>query len=487
MGKVLLYATPPVLLWWAVLGRVPAIRRRPNDPVLRSYWSALLCLAGAVTVLIPSIQLPVDRVVGVPNLALLVGHGLALGCATSAQAFLLYSSSPPDEARPRVRRQVWLLVGTLIAMAVLFTVGQTQHATFDLFSGDVTAWPAVLFWLLYLANLGLALINAVRLIWRWRWASLTDRADRADRADRDVLRVGLGLLTAGAAVGLVYVGYHLVFLVASQRGQTQRLGDPQLVTQGLSAASVVLIVAGFNMPTWGPRVGLVRWLRWVGRYRAARRLYPLWRVLWRAVPSIALEPPSVWWRDALTLRGGVSFRLQRLCVELRDGQVKLRPWRDPRAATTAQELGRLVGLDGEALEAVVEAATLLAAAQLRRRAAAIGEKLGRRAGLDGEALEKVVVVATRAAVPANTDGQPAGGEPAAAAGPGGGDLDSESAWLGRVAGARRSRVVHAVLARQRALRRPLLQRSAEQAAAAVEGLAAAAVADGARQAAERPP
>lgn len=481
IGKALLYATPPILLWSAVLGKVPTIRRRPNDLVLRAYWSALLCLAAAVTMLIPPVQLVVDRRVGVPSLALLVGHSLALGCATSAQAFLLYSSSPPDEARPRVRRQVWLLVGTLIAMAALFVVGQTQHATFDLFSGDVTAWPAVLFWLLYLSILGLALVNAVRLIWRWRWASLSDRADR------DLLRGGLGLLTAGAAVGLVYVGYHLVFLAASQRGQAQRLGDPQLITQGLSGASVLLIVAGFTLPAWGPRVGLVRWLRWVGRYRAHRRLYPLWRSLWRAVPSIALEPSSAWWRDALTLRGGMTYRLQRRCVEIRDGQVKLRPWRDPRAATTAQELGRRAALDGEALEAVVEAATLLAAAQLRRRAAAIGEKLGRQAGLDGETLDKVVVAATRAAVPANTDGQPAGGEPGEAAGPGGDDLDSENAWLSKVATARRSREVHTVLARQRALRRPLLQRSAEQAAAAVERLAAAAMADGDRQAAERPP
>ena len=479
MGRALLYATPPVLLWSAVLGRVPAIRRRPHDLVLRAYWLALLCLAAAVTVLIPPVQLGVGRVVGLPSLALLIGHALALGCATSAQAFLLYSSSPPDEARPRVRRQVWLLVGTLIAMAALFTVGQTQDATFDLFSGDVTAWPAVLFWLLYLSNLALALVNAVRLIWRW--------AASSGRADRELLHGGLGLLTVGAAVGLVYVGYHLAFLAASQRGQAQRLGDPQLITQGLSGASVALIVAGFTMPAWGPRVGLVRWLRWVGRYRAHRRLYPLWRTLWRAVPSIALEPPSAWWRDALTLRGGVTFRLQRRCVEIRDGQVKLRPWRDPRAVNAAQGLGRGAGLDGEALEAVVEAATLLAAAQLRRRAAAIGEKLGRRAGLDAEALEMVVAAATRAAVPANTDGQPAGGEPGTAAGPGGGDLDSENAWLGKVATARRSRVVHAVLARQRALRRPLLQRAAEQAAAAVERLAAAAVADDDRQAVERPP
>jgi hypothetical protein len=481
MGKALLYAAPPVLLWSAVLNRLPAIRRRPNDPVLRAYWLALLCLAAAVTVLIPPIQLAVDRAVGVPDLTLLVGQSLALGCATSAQAFLLYSSCP--EAGPKMRRQVWALVGTLLAMAGLFAVGQTRHRTFALLGPDVTARPVVLYWLLYLGNLGLALVNAVRLI--WRWGRLTDWARLPDR---ELLRGGLRLLTAGAAVGLLYVGYDLAFLAASQLGLAHRLGDQQVITQGLSTASVLLMVAGFTISAWGPRVGLAGLLRWVGRYRAHRRLYPLWRTLCQAVPGVALEPPSAGWRDALTLRGGVTFRLQRRCVEIRDGQLKLRPWRDPRAAAAAEELGRQAGLAGDQLAAVVEATVLGAAAELRRRAAAIGEELGRRAGLDDEASEKVVAAATRAAaVQTNPDGQPAAGHQAAVVGLGGGDLDSENAWLGKVATARRSRVARAVLARQRTAQRPLLQRSAEQAAAAAAQLADAALADHDRQAAERAP
>ncbi|HEX5878842.1 MAG TPA: hypothetical protein VF468_11060 [Actinomycetota bacterium] len=137
------------------------------------------------------------------------------------------------------------------------------------------------------------------------------------------------------------------------------------------------------------------------------------------------------------------------------------------------------------MEAAVEAATLLAAAQLRRRAAAIGENLGRRVGLDGEKLEKVIAAATRAAaVPIKTSGQVAAGHRATAAGPGGGDLYTENAWLSKVATAMRSPVVRTVLARQRRAQRPLLQRSAEHAAAAVERQAAA-VADGDRQAAEQ--
>ena len=51
-----------------------------------------MCLAAAVTVLIAPVELAVDRRAGVPSLALLVGLSLALGCATSAQAFLLHRS-----------------------------------------------------------------------------------------------------------------------------------------------------------------------------------------------------------------------------------------------------------------------------------------------------------------------------------------------------------------------------------------------------------
>ncbi len=33
MDEAPLYTAPPVLLWAAVVGRSPAIRRRPNDPI----------------------------------------------------------------------------------------------------------------------------------------------------------------------------------------------------------------------------------------------------------------------------------------------------------------------------------------------------------------------------------------------------------------------------------------------------------------------
>lgn len=401
MGRALLYAAPPVLLWAAVLGRLPAVRRRSTTPAARAWWLALLSLAAAVTVLIPPVQLAVDRTVGMGNLALLVGHSLALGCACGAQSFLLYSNYPPAAAAPKVHRQVWVLLGTLTAMTALFTVGQAQHKSFDLLSRDVTAWPVLCYWLLFLGVLGAAVVNAVRLI--WRWAGLTDQ---------ELLRGGLRLLAAGAAVGIVYVGYDLVFLAASQLGQPQWLGDQQLITQSLSVTSVLLMVVGFTIPRWGPRVGLPRLLRWARRYRAHRRLYPLWRDLCQVFPDVALVHPTTWWRDAVAVPD-LDFALHRRVIELRDARLRLRPYLDAEIAQNAAELGRHAGLDGEQLHVVVVAASLVAA-------------MGAKAG-----------------------GQPAHPGWSAAAEPGGtdlpADLESESAWWMKVAAAYRSPLVRTLI------------------------------------------
>jgi len=169
------------------------------------------------------------------------------------------------------------------------------------------------------------------------------------------------------------------------------------------------------MPAWGPRIGLPRLLRWVEHYRAHRRLYPLWREQCEAVPDVLLIRPSPRLIDALAVRH-LAFRLHRRVIELRDAQLALRPYLDPQVADTACELGRQAGVDGEELRAVVEAASL---------AAAVDAKTHRRPGSAPE-------------------------EPAAASGGTdlGADLQSETAWLVKVATAYRSPLMRVVVPQQ---------------------------------------
>jgi hypothetical protein len=266
------------------------------------------------------------------------------------------------------------------------------------------------YWLIFLGFLGLALVDVVRLA--WRWARLTDRA---------ILGLGLRMTAAGGLVGLVYVGYDLLFLAASHLERADLLGDQPLITQILISASVALIVLGSTMPAWGPRVGLPRLLRWTNRYRAHRRLYPLWRRLCQAVPEVALVPTPPPWRDALNV-WNLDFGLHRRVIEIRDARLLLRPYLDPRVAGAAEDLGRRQGLPDEDLRAVVEAASLAAA------------------------------------VRAKTQGHPASPETRPVPPPGGADLESETGWLAKVAAAyAHSPLVRAVLLGQQAEQRAAIQ------------------------------
>jgi hypothetical protein len=396
-----------VLLWAAVFGKVPALRRHPDNRALRAYWLALLALALAVTVLLPPVQLALDRTTAVPNLARLLGHSLALGCACAALAFLLFSTYPEATAQARVHRRVWALTVTFSLMGGLFTAAKVRHETLDFLGQYGTAPLIVVYWLVFLTYLGVALVDVVRLAWRW-----------AGQTDRAVLGLGLRLTAVGGLVGLAYVGYDLLFLAAAQLDHPGLLGNQPLITQGLIAASVVLIVVGSTMPAWGPRVGLPRLLGWLGRYRAHRRLYRLWRALCQAVPGIALVPRPSWWRDALSVRN-LGFALHRRIIEMRDAQLQLRPFLDPQAAETATELGRQAGLHGEELRVVAAAASLAAA------------------------------------MDAKVEGQHATGALSALSDPGGtdvpADLESESAWWVKVATAYRSPVVRMVMSQQQAV------------------------------------
>jgi hypothetical protein len=241
------------------------------------------------------------------------------------------------------------------------------------------------YWLAFLGYLGLALVNVVRL--SWRYARYTDRA---------TLRVGLRLTAAGGVCGLGYVAHEAGYLAVRRLGLEYPLSSKELTTQVLIASATGLIMVGSTMPAWGPWVRLPALLDWLARFRAYRRLYPLWSTLCRSSPEIALLPGASRLRDTLAVRD-LGLRLYRRVIEIRDGQLALRPFADPRVTGMADRVGRRTGLEGEELRAAIEAAILATALRAKER--------GRR--------------------------------PEAAVGalgtPGGADLEREVAWLERVA------------------------------------------------------
>jgi hypothetical protein len=366
---------PVLLAWAAVFFKLPALRRNRHDPAPRAYWLGLVGVALTLTVLLPPVYLAVDQLAGVPNLARLLAHGLALAAGCSVQAFLLLLSYPASTAWHRIHRRGWALASTLVTMTGLFALAPVDDETIEFTTRYADAPLMPEYWLVFLAYLGLTGVEVARLSWRY-----------ARLSDRPALRLGLRLTAVGALFGLGYIAYEGSYVAMRRLGVGAPPGDLQAVTQALLAGAAGLIVVGSTMPTWGPRIGLPRLWRWFGRYRAFLRLRPLWLALYRSSPEIALVPPTPWVVEALTVRD-LDFRLYRRVIEVRDGRLMLRTYLDPRVQARARTLGRAAGLAGDRLDAAVEASSLASALRARRklRPATSAQALGAPGGPDLDA------------------------------------------------------------------------------------------------------
>lgn len=345
----------PALAWAAVIYKLPALRRSPDDPALRAYWLTLLTLALGVTVMMPPIYLTISQLTGVPNLARLLGNSLGLVAGWSVQVFLAHLSGAEAAGRETARRLGIILVGALTLMAVLFAAAPVDKDTLD-FAGGYGDVPFVLeYRLAFLAYFGLASGNVARHSWRY-----------AHVVDRPALRLGLRLVALGGLAGVSYVIHEGLYVVARRFGFGYPLPDPNAITQVLVVLGVGLTVIGSTMPSWGPRIGVPRLCQWFDQYRSLQRLYPLWTALCRSTPEIALVPPRSALVDAVTLRD-IGFRLYRRVVEIHDGWLALRPYFDPRVERLAAEVCQQAGLVDEEAKAVIAAASLAAAVRAKER------------------------------------------------------------------------------------------------------------------------
>jgi len=354
MMSVILPSIPVAIAWAALLYKLPGFLRRRDDLAQRACCSTLLCFALAMTILLPPLSSGLDRLTGVANLARFLGNAVGLVAVWQAQAFMAYLNHPEERAQSHVRWAGWLLLIALAVMASVFALAPVKHEASDFWRQYRAAPFMPVYRYAFLAYLGAALVHAAHLSWR-----------NAGIADSPALIVGLRLVTVGCIFGLVYVAEALL-VVSVHLGLDGFLPYANEVAQLFVASAVGCTVVGLTLPAWGSRVGIPALYEWGCRYRAYRRLYPLWAVLYRTVPTIALFPPRSALDDAFVVRD-LQFRLYRRVVEIRDGFLALRPYVDPAIAARARELCEEAGLSQEETEAVVEAASLAAALENRRR------------------------------------------------------------------------------------------------------------------------
>jgi hypothetical protein len=396
--RAALLLVPTAACWLGLLLVVGNARGRFRDAAVRD-----LCLAAgalAVSITVETFAAAIDGAAGVPNLARMAGNCATLVAATGGQLYLVHVTHPPAVARRRSRLRYAVLGATLAAMVAIFAFTPSDPSTSaaDPRSGQVTYGSPLT--LLYVGYLGAALVEITRL--SWRYAPLTDLAS---------LRLGLRVTATGAALGVAYTALKAMFLLAHDVGwDLGRWETPVLAP--LFAVAALLIVAGATLPAWGRALGAIR--RGAGRHRSYRRLHPMWAMLHAAFPETALVAAPSWLAERLDVRE-LRFRLYRRVIEIRDCQLALRAHADPAAAGLAHELGLRADLSGDALRAMVEAASLAAACASMRQ--------GHRPAGSGRTT------------------------PASQETPGGGDPAAEIAWLEQVAAALRSPVVEAVVAR----------------------------------------
>lgn len=354
------------LAWAVLLYRTSHLLRGWRLPTRRALWITLLALTLALTVRLPLIERSIDRLASVPNMTRLFENGFILVSMWAAQEFLLHLRLPatPSAAAvaPTVPRHAhtWLLVASLGTMAILFGLAPVGEATPD-FWVRYAHVPLVLeYRLIFLAYLGVGLINLIRL--GLRYARLTGRP---------AVALGVGLCVVGGVIGLTYVGHEAMYVIIRRLGFAypfDRVVDPSMLRNVLIAASLGPFLVGVTIPAWGEHPAVRSLDRWIGRHQTYRRLYPLWRDLVRASPEIALVPPPTPMLDALAWRV-LRLRLYRRVIEIWDGRLTLLPYIDAHVVVTAQQVSRAAGVSPEDEPFVVEACSL--AAGMRAKASGL--------------------------------------------------------------------------------------------------------------------
>ncbi|WP_433528061.1 MAB_1171c family putative transporter [Micromonospora sp. CA-263727] len=356
-----------LVCWGLSLYKLRDLARDRGNLSLRVLCLALLTITVSMT--IQPFMPMIDQFLGVLDAARLISNCLTLLCTTAAQAFLLYMTSDDAGTRRSVRRRSVALAVTVATMVALFAVTPPAAGLSDprVRDGEYYGEPFYApFLYVYLAYLGWSLVQVVILASRY-----------ARIAHRPLLRFGLWLIVVGSLWGLAYVSAKLAAVAVGILRPEWGLAVDGVVVLSFTI-SILLVLIGSTIGSWGPMVGLDRLWEWAGALRDYHRLHPLWRRIHEVVPQIALLPPATGLRGALAVARDASLRRVRITVEILDGYASLRPWMSDAVAAQAEQLARQHGLAGQQQAAVVEAAVIGAALRARRDGLPAADGAGQR-------------------------------------------------------------------------------------------------------------
>lgn len=352
---LVLQLAPVALLWAVVIGRLGTLRQ---GHVQRALWSTLLACAIATLLDLPLVAPAIDRITGAgPNLAQLAKYVAALVAAAAAREVVRGFALPPELAARGAHRRLGLLVTALTALVGLFALAPVhRQEAASLTERYATNQVMLVFWVVFLGFLGAALVSIAKMT-SWYLRNMPG----------GTLRPALLAIRLGTAAGLGYTTHKACYLLIRVAGGTGgwfvRAEEP--VSSGLLGLSMACFVVGIS---W-PRIANQRTVRQVLARRAYRRLYPLWRDLQQATPSIALSSPPAGGRDAAVRLRDADGRLYDRVIEIRDGVLAVRSYLTAECGRLAQAAASAEGVPRRRFQAVVDATSL----ELARRTKLRGE------------------------------------------------------------------------------------------------------------------
>jgi len=333
------------LLWAVVICRIPAAW---SSPWKRAPWAALAALAVGHTIGTPALTTATDRLLGIPDIAVLIRHLSVLAACTAVLDWVTTLAQAPGSRRYLGWRHA-AAAAAAITLIALFAVMPRQEMSATQFTESATS-PAVIayLWVFYIW-LGVAMTAAVV-----RFRRARRQAAPAERAR--AFGAGLLLLTAGCGVAAAYAACQMAALIlrpAHPLGQVTA-DHWARAASGLENLATVLVLAGVVVPA-----AAAGW-RSARELGALHALRPLWQDLITAAPevSIGLHPA---WHQPARFRN-IHLRLIRRVAEIRDGALELgarisAPLIDAARASLADQ-----GLSGPPLAAATEACWLRMAA-----------------------------------------------------------------------------------------------------------------------------
>lgn len=352
----LVYLSIGTVSWVAAGFKIQAWRREPSRCLL---VVALAVAAPSTAFLIasPVLYRLIDRLAHVGNLATLLVYTGITGFSAATVALALIWTPPAERSDGQVwdaasadtwqpvKRRLAVFAVLVPVMVALFFAGARggdpeTPLTFDTTYATV---PAIACFLaLYQGLFAFALIDISRVC-----------LGHAARLPTGWLRHGIRLIAFGALVACGYVLCKIIAIAAAGAG----VGGLDWLSTSLGPAfaafGALLITAGFAGPASAA---------WTRRRRDYRALRPLWDLVYRADRRLALEAPVSAWTERLALRD-LEWRTARRGLEIRDGQLTLRPWVDPAAVAAGARIAERAGLDEGERAALIVAVALRSAVE----------------------------------------------------------------------------------------------------------------------------